>query len=271
MKLKYNPKPKTRIVPPPQTEVNVHIPDQKEPKGIWQSISDIEQGIRDRAEMLFENVISDIKHEWVLLKREIMDSVDERIEEYTANALKGDQGNEPNDERLRDLIKPLIPEPVKGDSYVLTDKDKEEIADSITVPIVEKVVEKREIIREKPVVIDKTKEVEGLLAEAIEEFKDEIKKLKEKHTTEMATLRSKVMQGSGGGGMGTIKYFKFTCDDLATTFTLPDIPTQEGNAVFPRYQGQSLYPTDHFSVSGRTLTTTFTGESGSFIDGFILT
>lgn len=47
-----------------------------------------------------------------------------------------------------------------GKDYVLTSKDKREIASNIKVPIVEKVIEKREIIKEIPQKIDFEKELE---------------------------------------------------------------------------------------------------------------
>lgn len=43
--------------------------------------------------------------------------------------------------------------------YILTNKDKEEIAREIPVPIVEKVIEKREIIKEVPIITNEIKEV----------------------------------------------------------------------------------------------------------------
>lgn len=46
----------------------------------------------------------------------------------------------------------------KGDAYTLTAKDKEEIASKITVPTVEKIIEKTEVIRETPKVTQVIKE-----------------------------------------------------------------------------------------------------------------
>lgn len=63
------------------------------------------------------------------------------------------------------LSKVVIPEPIKGepgekgDSYILTQNDKKEIASSIKVPIVEKVIEKT--IVEQPVVTEVTNNVEN--------------------------------------------------------------------------------------------------------------
>lgn len=54
--------------------------------------------------------------------------------------IKGDKGDLPNKEDLIKVIAPLIPKPIKGDSYVLTDADKRQIALSIEVPIVKHVI-----------------------------------------------------------------------------------------------------------------------------------
>src|SRR3990167_7289806 len=40
----------------------------------------------------------------------------------------------------------------KGDTYVLTEDDKKEIANKIDVPVVEKVIERVEVIKEQPIV-----------------------------------------------------------------------------------------------------------------------
>lgn len=40
----------------------------------------------------------------------------------------------------------------KGDAYILTSKDKKEIAVSIKAPVVEKVIERREVIKEQPII-----------------------------------------------------------------------------------------------------------------------
>lgn len=60
------------------------------------------------------------------------------------------------------LAKVEIPVPkngIDGKDYILTKKDKEEIANSIKVPIVEKVIEKTEVIKEQPIVTNEIKEV----------------------------------------------------------------------------------------------------------------
>lgn len=74
--------------------------------------------------------------------------------------IKGKEGEPPTDEHLLELITPLIPDPIKGDDgedYVLTETDKREIAKSITVPIVERVVET--IVEKQPIVTNEIKEV----------------------------------------------------------------------------------------------------------------
>jgi len=74
-------------------------------------------------------------------------------------------GKTPSEDELREIIQPLIPEPIKGDSYVLTENDKNEIAQKIQVPIVDRIIERRtevqkiEVIKEQPIVTQFIKEV----------------------------------------------------------------------------------------------------------------
>lgn len=179
MKYKFNPKPKKKPAPKPIVE--------DESTDILEQVKEIVQGELDA----FRTELGELE------------LPEPEKAENGVDGKDGEDGETPSEEYLLSLIEPLIPEPIKGDdgadgeSYVLTEKDKKEIAGSITVPIVEKVVEKREIIREKPVVIDRTEEVQKLIETAKDAFKEELKKLKEKHTAEMATLRSKVMHGGG--------------------------------------------------------------------------
>jgi len=76
------------------------------------------------------------------------DELKSLIEPLIPAPIKGDDGKTPTEEELINLIQPLIPAPIKGENYILTEDDKKEIADSIEVPIVEKVIEKIEVIKE---------------------------------------------------------------------------------------------------------------------------
>ena len=95
---------------------------------------------------------------------DLEDGLESKINEIkdiaeTTKKMQGDKGDSPTKDELLELITPLIPEPIKGDNYVLTKEDKKAIAESIKVPIVQKVIEKTEVIREKPLVTEITKEI----------------------------------------------------------------------------------------------------------------
>src|SRR5882762_658239 len=110
----------------------------------------LETGGNDSSLMLLER-ISEVEDR--------IDTLDEKISKDVSDDVK----NEPTDEKLLSLIKPLIPKPQekgKVDKYVITEQDKKSIASYVKVPIVEKViVEKTEIIREKPTITNEIKEV----------------------------------------------------------------------------------------------------------------
>lgn len=124
---------------------------------------------------------------------------------------KGEKGDSPSVEELVSVITPLIPEPIKGDSYILTERDKKDIAKSITVPVVEKVVEKTEFIVEKPIVTVK----EVAIHETAEEIADKLNSLNEKIDSKavkgIKKLEEKIIRlenrpiMSGGGIAGVSK------------------------------------------------------------------
>lgn len=179
----------------------------------------------------------------------------------------GEDGHTPTEEELLALIKPLIPEVKNGRTPT-----KEELL-ALIKPLIPK-VENGKDADEKKIIATLEKKIPQLpnIAKMIE---DEAKKLiepeVEKMKTTLRSLSSKVTLGGGGGGMGNILFFKFTCDGSTTEFTLPGIPTQEGAAVFAYYQSARLHNNEHFTVSGTTMTTTFTAENGQIIDGYIIT
>jgi len=86
-----------------------------------------------------------------LKKKEQYEEVSYSIDIETQKKLKGEKGNTPTTEEITELIKPLIPKPIKGDDgndYKLTENDKKEIAKTITVPVVEKIIQKTQVIKE---------------------------------------------------------------------------------------------------------------------------
>lgn len=78
----------------------------------------------------------------------------DRLDEMSALAKgeKGDQGDAGDTpQKNKDYF--------DGENYVLTENDKKEIALKIKVPVVEKVIERTEVIREQPIVTNEIKEV----------------------------------------------------------------------------------------------------------------
>lgn len=94
-----------------------------------------------------------------------------------------------------------------GEDYVLTERDKKEIAKSITVPVVEKVIEKREtVIREVPVVTKEIIEKEvailddatvAYLEEEIKKVEDKIPEVVKKNTTNFGFVIRDITAGTG--------------------------------------------------------------------------
>jgi len=95
--------------------------------------------------------------------------------------IKSTDEETPSDERIVSLIKPLIPDVKNGENYILTSNDKKEIAESIKVPVVRKVIERIETIKELPLVTNITKEVirEVAKSDTAEQLRDKLETLEE--------------------------------------------------------------------------------------------
>lgn len=91
-----------------------------------------------------QDLRDEVKQEIDSVKEELKKKLDEELSyEIDPNAIKGDKG-EPGE---------------NGSAYVLTEQDKQEIASKVEIPVVEKVIEKTQIIHEQPIVTNEIKEI----------------------------------------------------------------------------------------------------------------
>lgn len=157
-----------------------------------------------------------------------------QLEGIDVITINGRDGHTPTEDELQSLIKPLIPEPIKGDSYILTKKDKVEISRLVKVPIVEKI----ETVREIPMITNEVIEVAVsdepiIIKEKLESLKDEerldisaIKGVEKSNNTlsdniinraigivdqrtsflinKVSNLSAQVSAGGGGGGVTSL-------------------------------------------------------------------
>lgn len=121
-------------------------------------------------------------------ENEITTEIREIVHEEIEKSLSG----------LTDYVKGIVPEKGdKGDSYVLSEQDKQEIAQSVKVPVVEKIVEKTEVIREIPIVTNQVtneiREVAVLDVKALpqygEQFRDGLELLKEDERLDRSAVK----------------------------------------------------------------------------------
>lgn len=148
----------------------------------------------------------------------------------------GKDGRSPTNEELQALITPLIP------------------------PAVEPVLDTPEKIRDK---LESLKGEDRLDASAIKNLEERLKRLEERPV------------GSVGGGVSQIalqhamgKLFtheKFATSSATTTITLAN-KVAGGVMIFLRYQGQMLHYGDQYTVSGTTVTFTFTLDDSTVVE-----
>lgn len=111
---------------------------------------------------IIESDIEGVKSDLIVTKEELTTKVDEALViAKETQKMEGQPGHTPTEQELLGLIKPLIPVVKNGEDYVLTEKDKKQIAQSIKVPIVEQIIERTEVIKEQPIVTEITNNVEN--------------------------------------------------------------------------------------------------------------
>lgn len=192
---------------------------------------------------------------------------------------KGDTGPEPTDKKLISLIEPLIPEPIPGENgedYILTEKDKKEIASKIKVPIVEKVIEKTETIKEKNVILkDTPEEVRDKLESLIKGKKLSIQAI-EGLAEILKDLSKKNVQSNEGYMKGSVHNAKSTqikfIDDetpsgvingINTIFTIKRVPAQGSLKLYRGGTRQRI--TEDYTLSGKTLTLLIAPQVGEIL------
>lgn len=145
-----------------------------------------------------------------------------------------------------------------GKDYILTDKDKKDIASKIEVPVVEKIIEKVETIIEKPITIDKTKTV----IKEISKYED-ADTIATKLNTLSKVIDFKVIKNfpdllnNGGSGLNTV----FTDGTTITGNGLADNPLRVietgGNAEWGEITGTLSNQTDLQTVLDTKATKNF--------------
>jgi hypothetical protein len=183
------------------------------------------------------------------------------IEGAEVITIKGDKGDKP-------VAGVDYPIPENGNDYVLTEADKREIASKIKIPIVEKVIEKTEVIKEQPIVTNEIKEVAikdtpeqikekllevGIAIDDIEDLRKELDDLKKKWT-------SRPMFGGGGFNYSAMNLHIVDeetptgdVNGVNTEFTLANTPSPVTSLkVYKDGQRQKL--TTDYTYSGGTIT-----------------
>lgn len=199
-----------------------------------------------------------------------IDTVDEKADKAISIAeetqkMAGPKGDSPTPEEIKAIVEPLIPAPIPGKDYVLTENDKEEIAGKIKPIVVEKVIERTEVIKEQPIVTEVVKEV--AMHETALETADKLNKENEiveqsviiGLLEEFKKLEEQIANNKGRvvGGVRKTKFSAYSltsqCNGVTKTFTLP-IKTMSVLGVFGTQWPVQFDPSNDFTFSGRTLT-----------------
>ena len=180
--------------------------------------------------------------------------------------LKGEKGDMPIKDELLNLIIPLIPPAKEGEpgkNYILTEADKKSIAQKIKIPVVEKIIEKKEVLQ--PII---TKEI----INEIKEITETPEQIAQKLNTLNDVLDIKVIKGLerildtkagvtfgkkvkvGGSGSYGVPVFGEELTGSGTAFTLANTPN---SGTVQLYKGGSrllIGASEDFTISGRNIT-----------------
>lgn len=153
------------------------------------------------------------------LKEEVFDALADLEDGITENkeAIKTltEEVKKKSDQETVFEIDPESIRGAKGDNYVLTDSDKDEIASKIKVPVVEKIIERTEVVHEKPIITEKiTQEIKEVAvkdtgAEIVSKVNElEIKpelQIDASHIKNLPRPSVEAWRRAGGIGIETIK------------------------------------------------------------------
>lgn len=109
-----------------------------------------------------------------------------------------------------------------------------------------------------------------------DESEKKIKREKVEGLNEELTAIRNLPRG-GGINRGSLRAasFSFSGDGSTTSFYLPTEPSGKGWFIFAHYEGQWLQKDVHYTVAGKLFntlggTSTFTAQSGTVIEGFVI-
>lgn len=202
----------------------------------------------------FEKAIGDMNKQIEALKLTVKDGYTPRKGIDYTDGKDGEPGKLPSDETLIQLIKPLIPPPKKGDpgedSIVPGPK-----GDSIIGP------PGRDGSPDKPL------EIAAKLNTTTESVDQTvIKGLSTSFKNIYSAIREKAGGGKAGGGMGNIQHEAKNVSSSTTAITTNYNIAGNGFAVWAFYDGGMIARGTHYTVSGKTLSLTFTPQDGGIID-----
>lgn len=188
--------------------------------------------------------------------------LNKEIENLVKNVRKGDKGDSVKGDKGD-----------KGDDYILTPQDKKEIASKIKVPIVDKIIEKTEVIKE----IDKPIEAEEIIKKINTQEESINQKVIKGLTTEIEAIykalnsvkTSKKFGAAHGGGFTDSNFIddetpSGTINGTNKIFTLAYTPNPS-TSVKVFVNGARMRITEDYTLSGSTITFTTAPPTTSII------
>lgn len=241
------------------------------------NLSELREAILKIAEDLIAKKFTEVEEEMHEELQELKDELSESIKEVTGKTHKGDKGDKPTSKELIDLIIPLIPPPVKGDSGKDAPLPTKKELLKLIKPLIPEVKDGYTPIKGKDYFDGKNgkdgTEIKPLeIAEKLNTTKQsvEMKVINglEKALDLLGKNIQEALRKSGGGGMGQPQHERFSTSSSTTTITTAYPIAAGGLAIFGLfYNSGQLHRGRQYTVGSnrKTITLQFTPDDGTEI------
>lgn len=216
------------------------------------------------------------------LPDEIATALQTVLQERTAQALKGDDGDTPTDDQLRALIIPLIPPPKKGDDG--KSPTREELL-ALIRPLIppakngETPTDQRLLALITPLIPSMDEDISDTPDEVVGKVNAAEAKVRQAAIAglpeDLARIRREIAKsgkggggGGVGGGMGNWQHETNNTSSATTTVTTTYKVAASGMAHILRYNGQILAYGQQYTIGAdrKTFTFSFTLDNSSTVD-----
>ncbi len=230
---------------------------------------------KEKFEKDLKTFVLEIKKELNPLVKQLVGEIKQYVhshpELFKGESIKGKDGKTPSKDELEQIIKPLIPKPLKGENGKTPIAELDYPSERQIKQMMEKMFSNITIDYKKTTqeILKKIKiPTYNEIARGIESLpkKEKLDYHKGLKNTPTETSNNSNQPTFRGGGMGNVETQSTNLSSSTTTINLLHNISSNGKAIWFNYQGQQQQLGVHFTVSGKTITLLFTPDDNTVAD-----